>query len=138
VLSVSGIPGIFGVVAVISTVLVKLVAFEEYGRMAKAVIEPGNCGYTCTVEAHQEDTRRVTLKIESQCKAIQRMAAELTEVDPFQEISFQGEGPRALALAAQYCSHAACPVPVGIIKVIEVEAGLALPDEASITVSNDG
>ncbi len=35
----------------------------------------------------------------------------------------------------QFCSHAACPVPVGIIKAVEVEAGLALPEDAHIKVS---
>ena len=32
----------------------------------------------------------------------------------------------------QHCPHAACPVPVGIIKAIEVEAKLAVPADVSI------
>jgi hypothetical protein len=43
--------------------------------------------------------------------------------------------PRSLEMGHKYCTHAACPVPVGIIKAIEVEAGLALPVDASIKVS---
>jgi hypothetical protein len=75
------------------------------------------------------------LSIESDCDAIQRLAEELIEVEPFQEITFRGKGPRTLELGAKHCHHTACSVPVGIIKAIEVEAGLALPADATIKLS---
>jgi hypothetical protein len=81
------------------------------------------------------DGRNVVLDIDSDCDAIQRLAEELTEVEPFQEITFRGEGPRTLKLGAKHCYHPACPVPVGIIKAVEVEAGLALPADAVIKVA---
>ena len=102
--------------------------------MAKAEITSGICGFTATVETHMAG-RTCLVSITSECKAIQRLAEELTEVNPFQEISFRGEGPRTLKLGAKYCNHPACPVPVGIIKAIEVEAGLALPADAIIKLS---
>ena len=95
--------------------------------MAKAVIHAGNCGYITTVEAQYDGVRRVTLRIESECKAIQRLAEHLSEVDAF----------KTLEAGMEHCSHAACPVPVGIIKAVEVAAGLALPGEASITTSKE-
>lgn len=58
------------------------------------------------------------------------------EVNAFQEISFRG-GPKVLELGPQHLSHPACPVPAGIIKAIEVAAGLALPKDACITVIKD-
>ena len=78
---------------------------------------------------------RCRLSIESECEAIQRLAAELTEVDPFEEISFRGAGPRVLQVASAHCAHAACPVAVGIIKAVEVAAGLALPADVVIKLS---
>jgi thioredoxin reductase len=107
--------------------------------LATAKITSGICGFTATVEARQEG-RQVKLIIESECKAIQALAEELTEVDPFQEISFRREGPRTLKAGAKHCYHPACPVPVGIIKAVEIEAGLALPAEARIELSkgNEG
>jgi hypothetical protein len=63
------------------------------------------------------------------------MAEELNEVDPFREISNRGDGPVTLKLGVKHCAHAACPVPVGIIKAIEVEAGLALPADVIIKIS---
>lgn len=105
--------------------------------MARAEIHPGNCGFTTIVEAEANGNRSVKLHIESRCKAIQRLAENLSEVDPLREISFRGEGPQVLALGQQYCSHAACPVPVGIIKVIELAAGLAVPGEVSIRLTQE-
>jgi hypothetical protein len=102
--------------------------------LAKAEITSGICGFTTSVTARKEGSK-VALSIESGCDAIQRLADELSEVEPFQEISFRGEGPRTLRAGAKHCYHPACPVPVGIIKAIEVEAGLALPKEASIKLS---
>jgi hypothetical protein len=102
--------------------------------MAKAKITSGICGFTTAVTARQEG-RAVQLEIESGCDAIQRMGEELTEVDPFKEITFRGEGPRTLDAGRRHCYHPACPVPVGIIKAIEIEAGLALPADATIQLS---
>jgi hypothetical protein len=102
--------------------------------LSKAEIVSGICGFRATVEAHLEG-RRCVLSIQSDCDAIQRLAQELTEVDPFREISFRGEGPLTLRMGSKHCYHPACPVPVGIIKAVEVAAGLALPLDASITLS---
>jgi hypothetical protein len=102
--------------------------------MAKAEIKSGVCGFTTIVEAQQQG-RKVQLTITSDCEAIQHLAEELTEVEPFQEISFRGQGPRTLAAGVKHCYHPACPVPVGIIKAVEVAAGLALPVDATIKVS---
>ena len=102
--------------------------------MAKAEIASGICGFSATVVARMEGSNCV-LSIDSDCDAIQRMAEELTGVDPFQEITFRGQGPRTLALGTKHCYHTACPVPVGIIKAVEVAAGLALPAEATIKLA---
>ncbi len=102
--------------------------------MAKAEITAGICGFSTTVVARMEGSRCV-LAIESDCDAIRRLAEELTEVEPFQEISFRRGTPRTLELGTQHCYHASCPVPIGIIKVVEVEAKLALPADVTIKLS---
>jgi hypothetical protein len=102
--------------------------------LARAEINSGICGFTATVETRMEGSKCL-VSIESDCDAIQRLGEELTEVEPFQEISFRGTGPETLKAGAKHCYHTACPVPVGIIKAIEVSAGLALPADASIRLS---
>ena len=102
--------------------------------MATAEIFAGNCGFTTKVEATM-DGKVCTLKIASECSAINRMAAELTEVNPFQEISFRRAMPTIHAAGHKFCTHAACPVPVGIIKAMEVEAKIALPTDVTIKIA---
>ncbi len=99
--------------------------------MAKAEIFSGNCGYTTSVVTGM-DGKMCRISIESECKAIQKLAADLTQVEPLKEISARRSTPVILQKGAQYCNHAACPVPVGIIKAVEIEAGLALPTDVTI------
>jgi hypothetical protein len=102
--------------------------------MANAEILPGNCGFTTTVEATMFGGA-CKISIVSECKAIQNLAQELTEVNPYQEISFRRNTPRILQMGAKYCTHAACPVPVGVIKAVEIEMGMALPMDVTIKLS---
>lgn len=102
--------------------------------MAKAEIFAGVCGFSTVVETRVEG-KVCHIAISSECEAIQRLAQELTQVNPFQEISFRRSVPQTLQMGAKYCTHAACPVPVGIIKAVEVESGLALPADVSIKIS---
>ncbi len=102
--------------------------------MAKAEISPGACGFTTVVIASKNGPN-CELSIESDCEAIRKMAEELTRVETFREISFQRNTPQAIEFGAKYCKHAACPVPVGIIKAIEVEAKLNLPVDVTIKIS---
>jgi hypothetical protein len=102
--------------------------------MARAEIFAGNCGFNTTVETHMNG-KVCSIHISSECTAIQRMAEELKEVNPFQEISFKRSMPLTHEMGVKYCTHAACPVPSGIIKAVEVEAGLALPTDVTIKLS---
>lgn len=102
--------------------------------MAKAEIYAGACGYTTNVEAIKNGDN-VDITLLSECKAITRMGGELTQVSPFQEISTRRGLPLTLEMGHKHCTHAACPVPVGIIKAVEVESGLNLPVDVSIKVS---
>ena len=103
--------------------------------MAKAEIYPGNCGYSTTVQATRTETGTIELHIDSQCAAIRKMAAELPEVDPMQNMNSRRQAAPVLLSGMKFCSHAACPVPVGVLKAVEVEAGLNLPVDVSIKVS---
>jgi hypothetical protein len=104
--------------------------------LAKAEIFSGICGFSTQVETKM-DGDVCSVSIQSECSAIQKMAGELTQVNPFQEISFRRSMPLTHQMGHQFCTHAACPVPVGIIKAVEIEAGLALPKDVSIKLSKE-
>jgi hypothetical protein len=100
--------------------------------MSKAIVHAGICGYTTTIQAQADSKYQVKLNIQSECKHIQKLAENLEEVNALQEISFRRGLPEILSKGAEFCTHAACPVPVGIIKAVEVAAGLALPKDVKI------
>jgi hypothetical protein len=102
--------------------------------MAKAEIYSGNCGMNTTVEATMNG-KGCKVSLTSDCEAIRKMAKELTVVNPYKEITFRRAMPKIQELGHKYCYHAACPVPVGIIKAVEVEARLALPTDVIIRIS---
>jgi hypothetical protein len=104
--------------------------------MSKSEIHAGVCGHITTVEASMEG-KVCKLTITSDCKAIQQLAQELTEVNPMLEISCKRSTPQTLQMGLKHCYHAACPVPVGIIKTIEVAARLALPKDVLIKLSKE-
>ena len=102
--------------------------------MAKAEVMAGNCGFTTQIEAKMNGNI-CELNITSDCKAIERLAKEITRVDPYQEISFKRTMPMIHQAGVIHCTHAACPVPVSIIKAVEIEAGMALPTNVTSKLS---
>jgi len=94
--------------------------------MTRVVVNPGICGMTATVEVVKIGKRGVRVEITSDCEMVTKMGVLLAELD-------QGDVLKSLLPSEVYqraseCSlHAACPVPMAVLKAIEVEAGLALP-----------
>lgn len=106
--------------------------------MSKAEIDAGICGFKTIVVAQENGDGTIHLQVESDCKAVGKLADQIQNVDPYREAFWRRKTPTGIyELAPQCLSHPACPVPSGIIKAIEVEAGLALPADVSITVSKD-
>jgi hypothetical protein len=104
--------------------------------MAKSEITSGVCGFITIVKTGMNG-KICTVNIETKCEHIKKMSEELTKVDPYREISYKKGMPLTYELAVKYLPHAACPVPAGIIKTIEVEAKLALPRDVNIKISRD-
>ena len=105
--------------------------------MIKTEINAGVCGFTTSIKADSEDMQHATLTIESGCPDIMAMADELKEVDAFAACFGPLCDSSVYKLASQHCSHAACPVPSGVIKTIEAACSLALPADASIKISKE-
>ena len=103
--------------------------------MAKCEINPGICGLLTTVEASKSEGGEVALKITSDCPNIQKIAEELVVIVPFDEIFKRATATKTYELFSKHSPHPSCPVPAGILKAIEVEAGLALPKDATLKIA---
>ncbi|ODA40768.1 hypothetical protein [Desulfosporosinus sp. BG] len=105
--------------------------------MATGVIHSGVCGFTINVKAVCEDRHKVKLEITSDCPNYQKIAQELTEIDAFKEIFQKLHMGTVYQTFAKYSPHPSCPGVSGIMKTVEVAAGLALPQNASIQITKE-
>ena len=105
---------------------------------AKVVVDAGVCGHKATITAEKTSGYNVQVAIESDCPHVQKIAPEPLEVDAVKQIGLRGGLPSLLEGAYACCAHAACPVPSGVVKAVEVAAGLALPGDVSMKISKEG
>lgn len=105
--------------------------------MATVDIDAGVCGHKAFVTATRGEGYKVQLTIESDCPHVQKISEDIDEVDALQQIGLRNGLPSVLEAAYARCAHAACPVPAGLIKAIEVATGLALPADVSMRISKE-
>ena len=110
--------------------------------MATGIIHAGVCGFTINVKAVSDDSQSTSrrskllkLEITSDCPNYQKIAGELTEVDAYKEILNKLHTGKVYEIFAKYSPHPSCPGVSGIMKTVEVAAGLALPQTASIDIT---
>ncbi len=103
---------------------------------ATVEIDAGVCGFHTSVRVSSEDDQHVEFDVESGCENISKFAAVLKSrgmVDAYEEISPASDSSvlaEARSLVKGCC--AACAVPVGVFKGMQVAAGLALPKDITI------
>lgn len=104
---------------------------------ARTEINPGICGLASTIEVESDDMQMITVTGTSECPAIVKIINDLknSELDAYECcLGKMNESP-VYVKSFDKVNHAACPVPSGIIKAIEIAAGLALPKDVDIKLS---
>ncbi len=101
--------------------------------MTKLEAHPGVCGFAAQVTADMGAGGLVRVTVETECNLLQQAGCGDLTLDPMALLR-PGGGPGLVCQGG----HAACLVPVAVVKAVEVEAGLALPRDARITFAQDG
>jgi hypothetical protein len=103
--------------------------------MARTQVISGDCGYSATIDVVSLDDKHVQVRVRSECDQITAMNPDLAN------IQWKGKGHevfKGLSESVVYRSadkhirHQGCPIPAAIIKTIEVEVGIALPQDVTI------
>lgn len=106
---------------------------------ARTEIDPGTCGFRATVTATVEGGRKACFVIDSQCEHVAKLIAALPAREPFDvyvEMDTREESPlHALCRESLKGSYPWCPVPLGMLKAMQVAAGLSLADSMTLTMS---
>lgn len=99
-------------------------------------VNPGICGFGCTVKSERSGKRSVRIDItESGCTLIQKLADQLHDIT-LQDL-FMPLTKNLIFISAEKAGcHLACPVPVAVVKASEAAFGLALPRDAAICFLN--
>ena len=108
---------------------------------ATVKIDAGICGFHTNIHATSDDIQNVEFKIASSCEKIRKFADALTgkgAVDGYAEVGSGADGI-ILTTARENLKGccAGCAVPVGVFKAMQVAAGVALPKDISIKISNE-
>ena len=109
---------------------------------SKVVVDAGICGFPTVVRAGSEDNQMVLFSATSGCDKIKKVIKELEAVgaiDAYEEINPASENARLLQMFRSElkgcCSG--CAVPVAFFKAMQVAAGLALPKDVTLGISEE-
>ncbi|GKX29801.1 hypothetical protein SH1V18_22810 [Vallitalea longa] len=105
--------------------------------MTHVKVKPGICGFDTTIDVESKDMQNVTINVQTDCPNYQTINDELIEIDSFGEVLGTFGESKVCRLAKKYCKHPSCPIPTAILKGIEVECRLALPQKVEIDVIKD-
>ncbi|GBC62921.1 hypothetical protein DENIS_3905 [Desulfonema ishimotonii] len=100
--------------------------------MTSLEIDSGICGFSTVVRVSATPGESAAVEIESKCKQIANLAAQLHTVDGTDLFKKTINRNPVYEKAGACGLHAGCPVPCGIIKAVEAELGFALKKGASI------
>lgn len=107
--------------------------------MAQAQVHAGDCGFSATIDVTQLDRKHVRVVVHSECEQIASMNPDLIC------LQWKGRGHQVFKRVAEsavyqsaskHIRHTGCPIPAAILKTIEVEVGIALPEDVTITFVN--
>lgn len=101
----------------------------------KVTVDAGVCKMKTVILAKSNDsTGMVELEIHSDCPNILKMSWAVQPICPYSEVEAAMNETDIYKLASERLPHAACPVPCGMVKAVEVAGGLGLKRNATITI----
>lgn len=106
---------------------------------AFVVVDAGVCGFQTQVQAVGDDMQMVTFSIASGCEKARKFGETLIAKGPVDGYAEIGEGAEGVVLRTarenlKGCC-AACAVPIGVFKAMQVAAGVALPKDVTLKIS---
>lgn len=105
--------------------------------MTKVEVEPGNCGMKALITADSEDGQTVQLSVDTSCPHVRAAVEGLGEVDGLIEATRPPGESAVYTALAERCTHSACPVPMAVLKAVEVESGMALPQDVTVRMTKE-
>lgn len=108
---------------------------------ALVAVDGGICGFQTQIHAGSDDSQNVTFKIASGCEKARKFGEALAAkgpVDGYEELGAGADGV-ILGTARENLKGccAACAVPIGTFKAMQVAAGVALPRDVTLKIASE-
>ena len=100
--------------------------------MTTVVVNSGACGFSVFIRAEARKDKTIAISLDTECDMVKKMLEDIATVHRFAALTGFQNNP-VYRSASKHLKHVACPVPSGILKAIEAEAGLNVPKDAGIT-----
>ena len=94
--------------------------------MTRVIVKSGICGFISTIDVERAADESIKVVITSGCEMVTELGKSLTEIEE-REIHKNHIDSEIYKCASRCKLHVTCPVPMAVLKAIEVEAELALP-----------
>lgn len=104
--------------------------------MTRVIVSSGTCGFSVTVTAEKREGKEIHISLDTECEMVKKMAEDISTLGMMAVFTGFLNNPVYKA-AERHLKHAACPVPSGILKAIEAEAGLCLPKDVKMSFIKD-
>jgi hypothetical protein len=112
---------------------------DEETMKTLVVVDAGICGFQTRIHADGDDMQNVTFKIASACEKARAFGEALIAKGPVDGYGEIGAGADGVVLTTARESLkgccAACAVPVGAFKALQVAAGVALPKDVTLSIT---
>jgi len=99
--------------------------------MTTVIVNSGTCGFSVSIRAETRKDKTIAISLDTECGMVKKMLEDIATLDRFAALTGFQSNP-VYRSASKHLKHVACPVPSGILKAIEAEAGLNVPKDASI------
>ncbi|MEA4977569.1 MAG: hypothetical protein VB016_03345 [Methanomassiliicoccaceae archaeon] len=100
----------------------------------KVTVDSGVCKMITVINARENEMGLIELAIESDCPHILMMSWHMEPISPYTEVEAPMCETEVYKLVSKYLPHAACPVPCGMVKAIEVAGNLGLKRDVTIKI----
>lgn len=97
--------------------------------MTKLRISAGACGYTAVIKVQALDRKKIHINIITACRMLQSLNEELGVIDWTTGVFDRFCDSIIYRTAHEKLKHTDCPIPMAIIKAIQVEIKGAVPKD---------
>jgi hypothetical protein len=104
--------------------------------MTKVIVNSGACGFIVTITAEKGAGGKIAVSLDTDCEMVKKMREDIAVLDRLAPLTGFQSNPVHRS-ASKHLRHVACAVPSGILKAVEVEAGLNVTKDATIIFVTD-